>query len=732
MYETEQEEKSIKEEDTIASTKSYQDLIEGYIKSDLNSDELSRIRNMGLAAHVDHGKTTTGERFLYFTGKDHKLTDIDRGDTTLDYLAQERERGITIVAANTTCEFNGYKINLIDTPGHMDFTAEVERSLSVLDGVIIVVCGSSGVQPQTETVNLQADRYHIPRLVYINKMDRLGANFYSVVDDICQKFSYKGIPIILPLGSEDKFRGHIDLIEEKVVVSTDNEGGTEIHEISFLSEEEKANYFFYRSILLETVKEFYPEAQLEKKEEFKKILRFLTINRKVIPVLCGSSKRSIGIQKLLESVIDFLPSPREREEVIKVKVSGEPEPISLKEVKRRFKDPFIAMVFKLVNDPYTGLLSFCRIYSGVIEKGDNVFNVRKATMEKASRVIEMHANEKIDLNASSTGNIVTLVGLKDTATGDTITSSSNNKFLMHGINFPTPVVNASLKIGNRKDYEELPKAASKLCKEDPTFFFRINKETGELIVEGMGKLHLEVMIDRLKTEYGITVVMENPRVSYRETIKGSAEKVYGEYIRMTGGHGHFAKVWINVKRRLSEEEPFFENKVVGVSEKRTITPELVSGVEEGVAEVLQTGILAGYPIVDVKVELVDAVIHDVDSAPIDFKIATMSAFKEGFIKANAILLEPIMRLEVHIPEDRTGNFLSYISSRRAKVTNTLPKGNFSVIESMVPLQSLFNFQSEFLSITEGRGFFDMRRESMNEVPADTAKEIIKNSPIHRR
>lgn len=680
---------------------------------------LEKIRNIGIMAHIDAGKTTTSERILFYTGKVHRIGEVHDGAATMDWMVQEQERGITITSAATTCFWRDHQINLIDTPGHVDFTVEVERSLRVLDGAIAVFCAVGGVEPQSETVWRQADKYGVPRIAYINKMDRVGADFFRVVGMIAERLKANPVPIQLPIGVEDAFRGVVDLISRKAVIYVDDLGTrSEASEIPAdmvdLVEE-------YREKLLEAVAEVDEELMVKyldgeeiTEEEIKKAIRRATIEVKMIPVLCGSSFKNKGVQPLLDAVVDYLPSPLDIPAVKGFEVDTGAE------IHRAAGDdePFAALAFKIMSDPYVGKLAFFRVYSGTLEAGSYVYNATKGKKERIGRLLLMHANHRQEVSKVSAGEIAAAVGLKFTTTGDTL-CDEKQPVLLESMEFPEPVIDVAIEPKTRADQDKLGLALGKLSEEDPTFKAHTDPETGQTIISGMGELHLEIIVDRLLREFHVDANIGRPQVAYRETIQAPA-KAEGKFIRQTGGRGQYGHVWLEVEPLERGAGFEFVNKIVG----GVVPKEYIPAVEQGVKEAMQVGVVAGYPVTDVRVTIYDGSYHEVDSSEMAFKVAGSMAFKAGAAKAQPVLLEPIMKIEVTVPEEYMGDVIGDINARRGRIEGMEPRYGVQVIRGYVPLAEMFGYATDLRSATQGRGNYVMQFDHYDIVPKNIADEII--------
>jgi len=687
--------------------------------------DLNKYRNIGIMAHIDAGKTTTTERILYYTGKTHKIGEVHDGAAEMDWMEQEKERGITITSAATTCFWKDYQINIIDTPGHVDFTVEVERSLRVLDGAVAVYDGVAGVEPQTETVWRQADRYKVPRMCFVNKMDRTGADFFNAVDMMKDRLGANAVVIQLPIGSEANYQGHIDLVANNAVVWTGEELGAkfEIREIPADMAEQAAEY---RAKLIEAVAELN-EDLLEKyleggeltEEELKKGIRNATLAMKMFPVLCGTAFKNKGVQTLLDAVIDYLPSPLDIPPVKGFEVDKKDEMGAEPTMSRKADDnePFAALAFKVMSDPYIGKLTFFRVYSGKLTKGSYLVNTTKDKKERIGRILQMHANHREERDEVMTGDIAAAVGLKDTTTGDTLTDEVG-PIVLEKMVFPDPVISVAVEPKTKSDQEKMGIALSKLAEEDPTFRVKTDEETGQTIIAGMGELHLEIIVDRMKREFKVESNVGKPQVAYRETIREKVDQE-GKYIKQTGGRGQYGHVWITLEPQEAGKGFEFVNKIVG----GVVPREYIPAVGKGIEEALQSGVLAGYPVVDVKATLYDGSYHDVDSSEMAFKIAGSMAFKEAARKAKPVLLEPMMKVEVTTPEDYMGDVVGDLNRRRGKVNSMDSRGNAKLVSAHVPLSEMFGYATELRSISQGRAAYTMLFDHYEEVPSNIAKEI---------
>ncbi|MBV8549812.1 MAG: elongation factor G [Acidobacteriaceae bacterium] len=681
---------------------------------------LEKMRNIGIMAHIDAGKTTTTERILYYTGRTHKIGEVHEGTATMDWMAQEQERGITITSAATTCQWHDITINIIDTPGHVDFTAEVERSLRVLDGACAVFDAVAGVQPQSETVWRQADKYGVPRICFINKMDRVGADFYHAVETIVDRLSARPVPIQLPVGAEDQFKGIVDLVKMKARIWRDETLGAKYDDVEIPAELlDKAKE--YRERLVEAVAES-DDALFEKFVEGKPIseqelvagIRKATIAQKIFPVICGSSFKNKGVQNLLDAVCDYLPSPID---IPPVKGTAIDNPEQHMERKASDAEPFSALVFKIMTDPFVGQLCFIRVYSGKLNTGDSVLNVSKGKKERIGRLVKMHANKREEIQEVLAGDICAAVGLKQVVTGDTI-CDDGAPILLESIDFPAPVIQLAIEPKTKADQEKLGVAINKLAQEDPTLHVATDPETGQTILSGMGELHLEIIVDRMQREFNVAANVGKPQVAYRETIRQKAEYDY-THKKQTGGSGQYARVKLRVEPDL-EKDFEFVNAVTGGN----IPKEFIPAVQKGVEESLEGGILAGYPLNNVKVTVFDGAYHDVDSSEMAFKICSSICFKEAAAKAKPVLLEPVMRVEVTVPEEYMGSVNGDLISRRGRLEGTEIAGGTHIIKAMVPLSEMFGYATELRSRTQGRGSFTMHFGQYEEVPKNLAEEII--------
>jgi elongation factor G len=689
---------------------------------------LELYRNIGIMAHIDAGKTTTTERILFYTGKSHKIGEVHDGAATMDWMEQEQERGITITSAATTCFWKGsgvnegknYKINIIDTPGHVDFTIEVERSLRVLDGAVAVFDGVAGVEPQSETVWRQADKYGVPRICFVNKLDRTGANFYMCVDMIEDRLGAKPLVIQIPIGTEDKLRGLVDLVKMKGIVWNDESLGADYEYIDIPADlKDKAEE--YREKLLETAVEV-DDVLMEKylggedisEAELKTCIRKGTISGAYVPIVCGSAFKNKGVQTLLDAVVDYLPAPTDIEAINGVDVKDE-----TKEIVRKSSDtePFSALAFKVMTDPFVGSLTFCRIYSGVMAAGETVINSTKDKKERVGRMLLMHANTREDIKEARAGDIVALAGLKSTTTGDTL-CDPKSAVILERMDFPEPVIEVAVEPKTKADQEKMGVAISRLISEDPSLRVETDEESGQTVLKGMGELHLDIIVDRMRREFGVEANIGAPQVAYRETITKSHEIVY-QHKKQSGGAGQYAKVKILFEPLAPGSGFQFEEKIVGGN----IPKEYIPAVQKGLVLIKEGGVLAGFPMTDFKATLLDGAYHDVDSSSLAFEIAAKAAFREAAVQAGPVLLEPMMRVEVVTPEDYTGDVIGDLNSRRGQISGMEPRGNAQVVSCLVPLSSMFGYVNTLRSMSQGRAQFTMQFESYAQVPSQVAEEI---------
>jgi len=692
-----------------------------------NRVEINKVRNIGIMAHIDAGKTTTTERILYYTGKLHRMGEVHDGAATMDWMEQEKERGITITSAATTTEWNNHQINIIDTPGHVDFTVEVERSLRVLDGAIALFCAVGGVEPQSETVWRQADKYGVPRIAFVNKMDRIGADFYNAVQMMKDKLGANAVPITLPVGDGDLFSGIIDLMKMKARMFHEDTLGMSYEDVDIPSDlfplAQK-----YRTLMLEAVSEIDDsllEKYLEGKEiseaEVKNVLREATTQLKIIPVLCGSSFKNKGVQMLLDAVVDFLPSPFDAGTLVAHHVHKNDHV----ERKIDLKEKFTALAFKIMTDPYVGKLTFIRVYSGSLKAGSYIFNSVSDKKERVGRVLQMHANHREDMEEIRTGDIAAIVGLKHTRTGDTL-CTEDDPIILEKMAFPEPVIQIAIEPKTKADQDKLSESLAKLSDEDPTFKVKVDDETGQTLISGMGELHLEILVDRMKREFKVEANVGKPQVAYRETITKAVD-AEGKFVKQTGGRGKYGHVWVE----LSPNEPGkgfeFENAIVGGS----VPKEYINPVIQGLQDSMRNGVLAGYPVVDVKAKLFDGSYHDVDSDEISFKVAASMAFRSGALKANPIILEPMMSVEVTTPEEYLGDVMGDLNSRRGKIEGFVSRKDAQVIKALVPLAQMFGYATTLRSMTQGRAIFSMQFSHYSEVPKSVAEEITEKLQVKK-
>ena len=679
---------------------------------------LDKTRNIGIMAHIDAGKTTTTERILFYTGKTHKIGEVHEGAATMDWMAQEQERGITITSAATTCFWKDHRINIIDTPGHVDFTVEVQRSLKVLDGAVTVLAAKGGVQPQTETVWRQADKYNVPRMVYVNKMDVVGADFMLCVDQLKNRLHANAVPIQLPIGKEDYFQGIVDLIKMRAFIHKDDLG-KEIEETDIPADmKEEAEK--WRQNMIEAACEQdeelmmkYLEGEELSEEEIKKGLRTGTINNSIVTVCCGSSYKNKGVQELLNSIIDYMPAPTDIAHIKGVDLDGN-------EVERKTDDnePFAALAFKIATDPFVGKLCFFRVYSGTLASGSSVLNANKDKKERIGRILQMHANHREDIEKVFAGDIAAAVGLKDVTTGDTL-CDENNPVILESMEFPEPVIDIAIEPKDKAAQEKMGIALAKLAEEDPTFKAYTNQETGQTIIAGMGELHLDIIVDRLKREYKVECNVGKPQVAYKETIRNKV-KVQGKFIRQSGGKGQYGDVWFEMEPLEAGKGIEFESKIVGGA----VPKEYIKPIEQGMREAAQTGILAGYPVIDFKVSLVDGSYHEVDSSEMAFKIAASMAFKEGCKQGKAVILEPIMRVEITVPTEYMGDVIGDVNSRRGRIEGMDEVQGMEEIRAFIPLSEMFGYATDLRSKTQGRGSYSMEPSHYDEVPKSVHDQIV--------
>lgn len=683
--------------------------------------DLSKVRNIGIAAHIDAGKTTTTERVLFYTGRKHKLGETHEGAATMDWMEQERERGITITSAATTCFWGDCLINIIDTPGHVDFTVEVERSMRVLDGAVSVFCAVGGVEPQSETVWRQADKYHVPRIAFVNKMDRVGADFFSVVDQMRKRLGARAVPIQIPIGVEDGFTGMVDLVAKKAIIYDDTLG-TEFHlaEVPPQLEEEVE---IARAEMIENLSDYddemmnlYLEGHEVPEDMIRKTIRKAAIGLNIVPVMCGSAFKNKGVQPLLDAVVAYLPSPLDMPPLI----AHDPDNLE-KEIliHPSAEAPFSALAFKIMVDPFVGRLAFCRIYSGSIENGMSIYNTNTRRRERIGRILRMHANKREELDSAQAGLIVAIPGLKQVRTGDTL-CDEKEPVLLENLVFPEPVISLSVEPMSKADQIKLAKGLDALSEEDPTFHVSVNEETGQTLISGMGELHLEIIVDRLRREFNVEVKVGRPQVAYREAIRKPA-RAQGKFVRQSGGKGQYGDVVLEIEP-LAEGKGFeWEDRIIGGS----VPKEYIPAAQKGVEEALHNGILGGYPVIGIKVAIVDGSYHEVDSSEMAFRIAGSMAIKEAIKRADPVLMEPIMDVEVVVPEEYMGDVMGNISSRRGKVSEMGSRANARIVKAFVPLAEMFGYATDLRSKTSGRASYTMTFDHYDEVPKSVAEEILK-------
>lgn len=680
---------------------------------------LEKTRNIGIIAHIDAGKTTTTERILYYTGVVHKMGEVHEGAATMDWMEQEKERGITITSAATTCHWKGDRINIIDTPGHVDFTVEVERSLKVLDGAVTVLSAKSGVEPQSETVWRQAERYNVPRMVYVNKMDIVGSDYYNVIQMMIDRLNAHPVPIQIPIGAEDNFKGIIDLIKMKAVVY--EEDYTKEPDAIEIPAEYKEKAEEYRQKMLDAVAETdddlmmkYLEGEELTEEEIKAAIRKATVECKICPVVCGSSYKDKGIQPLLDAVVDYMPSPLDIPPIKGV------NPDTNEEDERKASDdePFAALAFKIMADPFVGKLAFFRVYSGTLNAGSYVYNSTKGKKERIGRILQMHANHRKEIETVYSGDIAAAVGLKDTTTGDTL-CDENQPIILESMEFPEPVISVAVEPKTKADQEKMAIALQKLAEEDPTFRVRTDQETGQTIISGMGELHLDIIVDRMSREFKVACQVGKPQVAYRETIRKDV-KSEGKFIRQSGGKGQYGHCWLELIPQEAGTGFSFESKIVGGA----IPKEYIAPIEAGVKEAMENGVVAGYPMVDIKAIVYDGSYHEVDSSEMAFKIAGSMAFRAGALKANPVLLEPYVKVEVTVPEEYMGDVIGDLNSRRGRIEGMEPRNGVQVIDAFVPLSEMFGYATDLRSKTQGRGNYSMEISYYDEVPKNIADAIV--------
>ena len=681
--------------------------------------EISKVRNIGIAAHIDAGKTTTSERILYYTGSNYKVGEVHEGTATMDWMEQERERGITITSAATTCAWKGHTINLIDTPGHVDFTVEVERSMRVLDGAVAVFCAVGGVEPQSETVWRQADKYHVPRIAFVNKMDRIGADFQAVVKAMRERLGANAIPLQLPIGAEDDFSGVVDLIEQKAfyfsgVLGQAPAEGNIPPELAMTAKQGRENIIEALSDFSDDIMTLYLEGKPVSSELIRKNLREAVINLKAVPVLCGSAFKNKCIEPLLDAVVEYLPSPAD---LPPVQGFSPANPDEIIERHSKVDEPFTALAFKIAVDPFLGKIFFLRVYSGKIEKGSTLYNPTSGQKERIGRIMRMHSNKREDIDAMEAGMIVAVPSLKSTKTGDTL-CDENNQIVLESLEFPEPVISLAVEPATQQDKVKLSKGLNALADEDPTFRVHNDEESGQTVISGMGELHLEIIVDRLKREFGVDVKVGNPQVSYREAIRKSA-RAEGKYIRQSGGRGQYGHVVFEIEP-IEGNKYEFQDKIVG----GVVPKEYITAVEKGLEEAVQSGVLGGYPVIGVKITLVDGSYHEVDSSEMAFKIAASMGFKEAMKRADPVLMEPVMSVEVVTPEEYLGDVIGDISARRGRIDGMDVRANARIVKAFVPLVGMFGYATDLRSKTSGRANYSMQFDHYEQTPAEISDKIL--------
>ena len=680
---------------------------------------LEKTRNIGIMAHIDAGKTTTTERILFYTGVNHKIGEVHDGAATMDWMVQEQERGITITSAATTCHWKGHRINIIDTPGHVDFTVEVERSLRVLDGAVTVLTARGGVEPQTETVWRQAEKYNVPRMAYVNKMDITGADFYNVVKMMHERLQANAVPIQLPIGAEDTFKGIIDLIKMEAIVYEDDLGKVEDEvaipdDMKEQAEEDREKLLEACSEQDDDFMEKYLGGEDITEDDIKRVIRKATVTCQMVPVTCGTSYRNKGVQPLLDAIVDFMPAPTDIPPIAGV------NPETGEEDHRPSSDeePFAALAFKIMTDPFVGKLAFFRVYSGTLDAGSYVYNSTKGKKERIGRILQMHANHRKEIEKVYSGDIAAAVGLKDTTTGDTL-CDEEHPIILESMEFPDPVISVAVEPATKNDQQKMGVALQKLAEEDPTFRVRTDEETGQTIISGMGELHLQIIVDRMLREFHVDCKVGEPQVAYRETIRKSVE-AEGKFVRQSGGHGQYGHCWLKLEPQEPGEGFAFENKVVGGA----IPKEFIKPVEDGVRQAMESGVVAGYPMVDIKATVFDGSFHEVDSSEAAFKVAGSMAFKNGAEKANPVLLEPYVKVEVTVPEEYMGDVIGDLNSRRGRIEGMEARNGAQVINGFVPLSEMFGYSTDLRSKTQGRGNYSMEVAYYDEVPKNIADQIV--------
>ena len=680
---------------------------------------LEKTRNIGIMAHIDAGKTTTTERILFYTGVNHKIGEVHDGAATMDWMVQEQERGITITSAATTCHWKDHRINIIDTPGHVDFTVEVERSLRVLDGAVAVLTARGGVEPQTETVWRQAEKYNVPRMAYVNKMDITGADFFNVVKMMKERLNANAVPIQIPIGAEDDFKGLIDLIKMEAITYEDDLG--KVEDESEIPDELRPQAEEWREKMLDACAEQdddfmekYLGGEEISEEEIKRVIRKATVACDMVPVTLGTSYRNKGVQPLLDAIVDFMPAPTD---IPPIKGTN-PETGEEDHRPSSDEEPFAALAFKIMTDPFVGKLAFFRVYSGTLDAGSYVYNSTKGKKERIGRILQMHANNRKEIEKVYSGDIAAAVGLKQTTTGDTL-CDENHPIILESMVFPDPVISVAVEPSTKNDQEKMGTALQKLAEEDPTFRVRTDEESGQTIISGMGELHLQIIIDRMKREFHVECQVGEPQVAYRETIRNTVE-AQGKFVRQSGGHGQYGDCWLRLEPQEAGKGYEFCNEVVGGA----IPKEFIKPVEDGVKQAMESGVVAGYPVVDVKVTVFDGSFHEVDSSEAAFKVAGSMAFKNAAEKANPVLLEPYVKVEVTVPEDYMGDVIGDLNSRRGRIDGMEPRNGVQVIHGFVPLSEMFGYSTDLRSKTQGRGNYSMEVAYYDEVPKNVAEAVI--------
>ena len=680
---------------------------------------LEKTRNIGIMAHIDAGKTTTTERILFYTGVNHKIGEVHDGAATMDWMVQEQERGITITSAATTCHWKGHRINIIDTPGHVDFTVEVERSLRVLDGAVAVLTARGGVEPQTETVWRQAEKYNVPRMAYVNKMDITGADFFNVIKMMKERLNANAVAIQIPIGAEDDYKGLIDLVKMEAITYEDDLG--KVEDESEIPDDMKSQAEEYREKMLEALAELdddfmekYLGGEEITEDEIKRVIRKGTVACELVPVTCGTSYRNKGVQPLLDAIVDYMPAPTDIPPIAGV------NPDTGEEDHRPSSDdePFSALAFKIMTDPYVGKLAFFRVYSGTLDAGSYVYNSTKGKKERIGRILQMHANNRKEIEKVYSGDIAAAVGLKDTTTGDTL-CDEEHPIILESMVFPDPVISVAVEPETKNDQEKMGTALQKLAEEDPTFRVRTDEETGQTIISGMGELHLQIIVDRMQREFHVACKVGEPQVAYRETIRKTVE-AEGKFVRQSGGHGQYGHCWLKLEPQEAGAGFTFENKVVGGA----IPKEFINPIEAGVKQAMEAGVVAGYPMVDIKATVFDGSFHEVDSSEAAFKVAGSMAFKNGAEKANPVLLEPYVKVEVTVPEEYMGDVIGDLNSRRGRIEGMEPRNGVQVIRGFVPLSEMFGYSTDLRSRTQGRGNYSMEVSHYEEVPKNIAEKVV--------